>query len=101
MHSDVLNKRSFRTVFSSRNVPESVCPRCVAEICTSLFIVTGRTVTSNVTSDFPASTVTNAGTVTAASEDDNATAIPPTGALPVRRTVPCTCSPPAKDDGDN
>ncbi len=60
---------------------------------------TGAVVTVNVAEEDPAGTVTLAGAVALALSLDNATVIPPSGAAPVKVTVPVVDVPPVTAAG--
>ena len=71
----------------------------VAEIAAVVFESTLIVLTVKVTEVLPAWTVTVAGTVASSDPDPRVTTIPPTGAVPVRETVPVELFPPTTEVG--
>ncbi len=63
-------------------------------------LVTGLVVIANVAEEAPAGTVTEPGTTTAALLEESVTTNPPSGALPLRLTVPTLDAPPTRELGE-
>src|SRR5580692_11774167 len=68
---------------------------------TAVVVFTAPAFTANVAEVKPDATVTVEGTVTALEFDDNATTIPPLGAVAEMITVPCAVPPEATDAAEN
>lgn len=91
-----INDSETNTGGKTVRVADLVLPFRDAEIVTAVWVVTPSVFTAKVEDDFPAGIVTAPRTVATPDDEPIVSFNPPTGADPVRETVPTVADPPVK-----